>query len=142
MAECAARARVQSHIATLPRGPCQGCHGIPLSQTHIHTLSLPFFSQSLSLSHTHTHTLLSIFVALSLSLSASQLEPTRAARVTSPLTGERRLGAWIVCIHRPRPSVTPPLPSLRLESTGVRSNAHGKAGKYELPRGKIYANRI
>lgn len=60
---------------------------------------------SLSLSPSPSHTL------LSLSLSVSQLEPTRAAPVTSPLTGERRSGALLICIHRPRPPPTRVTPS-------------------------------
>lgn len=79
------------------------------------------FPLSPSLSHTHTSL---FFVVLSLFRSASQLEPTRAALVTSPLTGERRLGASIVCIHRPRPQSdtrdTLPSLSLLLRSSPVR----------------------
>lgn len=60
--------------------------------------SLPF---SLSL----THTLLSISVVPP---SLGQLEPTRAVHVTSPLTGERTLGAWLACIHMSRPLAAPP----------------------------------
>lgn len=70
-------------------------------------MALIFLPLSLPLTHTRAHTYtcthFSLFSSLSLPLSASQLEPTRAALVTSPLTGERRLGACIVCIQQPRP---------------------------------------
>ena len=53
MAECAAHARVQSHIATLPRGPWIAKVAMALL-SHKHTLSLSL-SLSLNPSHTRTH---------------------------------------------------------------------------------------
>lgn len=90
----------------------------------------------LSLPPSLSHTLLSFFVvlcvSLSLSLSVSQLEPTRAAPVTSPLTGK---GAWgrrsfAYSGHAPAPTRVTPFstPSLVLRSWSVR-----KLGKEKAP---------
>lgn len=50
-----------------------------------------------SLTFTRAHTR-AFFLGFRFSPSACQLEPTRAARITSRLTGERSSEAWIVCI--------------------------------------------